>query len=204
MNEKYQEIPLIRLSAYSTIIDSVDNSLIYEDIIRFQKDAKSSIGEKNTGVEGSYYASYEDSLFPKYSEECKKLVLAIKDSVCSILGVEMTMESIWALILRKGESVSAHSHKSNTHMFPNEYFSIAYYVRTPPGSARLFFEAPYCNTIENLVSVNPKDGTLLIFNSFVKHFTERHQIDEERVVVSANFRPVQPNLTPVPDWSAYD
>lgn len=204
MNEKYQEIPLIRLSVYSTTIESVDNSLIYRDIIRFQENSKSSIKEKNTGVDGSYYASYEDSLFPKDSEECKKLAAAIGDSVCSILGVKMSMESIWALILRKGESVSIHSHKSNTHMFPNDYFSIAYYVRTPPGSARLFFEAPYCNTVEHLVSVEPKDGTLLIFNSFVKHFTERHQIDEERVVVSANFCPVQPNLTPVPNWSAYD
>jgi hypothetical protein len=115
----------------------------------------------------------------------------------------MILESIWSLILKNGESVSVHSHKSNTHMYPNDYFSIAYYVKTPPGSAKLFFEAPYCNTIENLISVEPKNGTLLIFNSFIKHFTERHLVNEDRVVVSANFIPKQPNLKPIPDWSAY-
>ena len=203
MNKNYEEIPLIKLSLYSTTITSVDNSIIYKDIIEFQQNNKESIKQKNSKLEGVYFASYEDSLFPKDSVECTKLAAAIKDSVCSILGVDMTMESIWALILKKNESVCVHSHKSNTHMFPKDYFSIAYYVKTPPGSARLFFETSYCNTIESVFPIYPKDGTLLIFNSFIKHFTERHQVDEERVVVSANFCPTQPNITPIPNWSSY-
>ena len=204
MNDiNFDQINLINLSVYSLIIDDIDNDQIYQDIVKFQKKLEPKSGFLSTENDATYFASYEDGTFPKESKECNKLKDKITAAVCSVLQKEMILESIWSLILKNGESVSVHSHKSNTHMYPNDYFSIAYYVKTPPGSAKLFFEAPYCNTIENLISVEPKNGTLLIFNSFIKHFTERHLVNEDRVVVSANFIPKQPNLKPIPDWSAY-
>jgi hypothetical protein len=200
-NFVYDQIPLINLSVYSTVINDIDNEKVFEDIVTFQKklESKTSFLDGDT----TYFASYEDSTFPKQSLECSKLKDTITEIVCSFLQKEMILESIWSLILKTGESVSVHSHKSNTHMYPNDYFSIAYYVKTPPKSAKLFFEAPYCNTMENVICVEPKNGTLLIFNSFIKHFTERHLASEDRIVVSANFIPKYPNTKPVPDWSAY-
>lgn len=116
----------------------------------------------------------------------------------------MKITEIWSLTLNKGESVSAHSHRSNTHMDPSEYYSIAYYPSAPVDCSKLIFDVSWCNTIENLVHITPQTGMLVLFNSYIKHFTDRHPLDISRVVVSANLCPEEPNKTPVPDWSAYD
>ena len=59
-------------------------------------------------------------------------------------------------------------------------------------------------TQNGLVVVKAETGSLVIFNSFIMHMTNRHQNkDENRIVVSANFWPKQPDTTPTQDWSAY-
>jgi hypothetical protein len=115
----------------------------------------------------------------------------------------MILEEIWTLTLQKGNSVAWHSHKSNTHLHPEEFFSIAYYPNAQEGSADLIFTTTACNTLEHSTIVEVSTGTLVVFNSFVTHMTSRHLLDEERVVVSANFSPAQLNNAPTQDWTAY-
>lgn len=190
-------VNLISLDVLVGKIGEIDNKKLFQEI------------QEHSGVIGANFLAdknhtyYEDKKYPFGQPESEKLIEALNSAVFSALGTEMQMEAIWTLTLEKGQSVSMHSHKSNLHMRPSEYFSIAYYVNAPDGSADLIFETDYCGTIENQTRISPESGMLVIFNSFIRHMTNRHDSDEKRIVVSANFAPVNPDIRPTQDWSAY-
>lgn len=190
-------VNLISLDVLVGEISGIDNKKLFQEI------------QEHSGVIGANFLAdknhtyYEDKKYPFGQPESEKLIEALNNAVSTSLGKEMQMEAIWTLTLENGQSVSMHSHKSNLHMRPSEYFSIAYYVNAPEGSADLIFETDYCGTIENQTRISPETGMLVIFNSFIRHMTNRHDSNEKRIVVSANFTPVNPDTTPTQDWSAY-
>jgi hypothetical protein len=70
-------------------------------------------------------------------------------------------------------------------------------------SADLIFLTNHCNLIENSYAISTKTGMLVLFNSYIHHMTNRHYGEEKRIVVSANFKPKNENMTAVPDWSEH-
>jgi hypothetical protein len=202
MNKEFKQINLINLNVFQTSIDSVDNKKLLNEIENYQSEIEQKYLDGYLNGGGHTY--YEDKKFPKLMPESSLLFEEIENAVTQILGKSMKITEIWTLTLNKGESVSAHSHKSNTHMHPDDYYSIAYYPSAPQNSSKLIFNVSWCNTMENLIPITPKEGMLLIFNSYIHHLTNRHDSETKRVVVSANLRPEIPNTTAVPDWSAYD
>lgn len=197
----FQEHELIRLSVYTTMLDGIDNEAVLDEIKNFGH-------QPNVDVIGDYlgdttHTFYEDTTFPLDAPNCEVLSKSIVSAVEEISGRKMSLDAMWSLFLKKGNSVSSHSHRSNTHMYPNEYFSVAYYVSAPPGGARLIFNAIHSNLIEQTYAITPETGMLVVFNSYITHMTERHQSEHDRVVVSASLSPTEPNLQPVPDWSIY-
>lgn len=202
MNRIFESKKLINLEVFTTTIESVNNEKILNELSEYG----SSVDKKyiDSYLDGNNHTYYEDMKFPKSEPECLRLHNEIESTVSGFLNKKMKITEIWSLTLNKGESVSAHSHRSNTHMDPSEYYSIAYYPSAPVDCSKLIFDVSWCNTIENLVHITPQTGMLVLFNSYIKHFTDRHPLDISRVVVSANLCPEEPNKTPVPDWSAYD
>lgn len=194
MNKK---INLISLDVHTCLIDSIDNELVAKEIEEFSGQVPD--------IKDSHPAHtfYEDRYYPFEKPECAKLLKKITETVNSILGKEMIMDSVWTLTLERGQSVVGHTHKVNNQLFPLDYYSISYYVNAPSGSAELIFLTQYCNTIENATPIKPQTGMLTLFNSFIHHMTNRHYSDEKRIVISANFRPLKENLTISPDWSEY-
>ncbi len=198
MSETHETINLINLNIFTTNIHSIDNELVAREIhqhsgkIPYVKDPNPA------------HTFYEDRYYPFSFPECSRLMGELNNAVNSILGREMVLTSLWTLTLEKGQSVSGHTHKVNTHIHPNDYFSISYYVNAPEGSADLIFLTNYCNTIENSVSISPKTGMLIVFNSYIHHMTNRHYGDTDRIVVSGNYKPKEENFTIVPDWSEYE
>lgn len=190
-------VNLFSLNVYTSYLKDINNNIILNEI------------QEHSGlipdVKDPYPAHtfYEDRTFPFEKPECKKLFKEIEKTVSSILNKKMKINSIWTLSLEKGQSVTAHTHKVNTHLYPEEYFSISYYINAPKDSADLIFTTSHCNTIETSTAITPKTGMLIVFNSFINHMTNRHYNDEPRLVVSANLSPVNPNLSQNPDWSAY-
>jgi hypothetical protein len=188
---------LISLDVLVGYLEGIDNSKLFQEIDSDSHDLEARfLADKN-------HTYYEDKRFPFGKPESEKLISALTEAVRNELQMDVEMDAIWTLTLERGQSVSMHSHKSNTHMRPSEYFSIAYYVNAPNGSADLIFETEYCSAIESQTRISPEPGMLVIFNSFIKHMTNRHDSDEKRIVVSANFVPVFPDTTPTQDWSAY-
>jgi hypothetical protein len=186
-------VPLINLNAYVLDVADIDNRLISKIIL--------SSNQKPDAVNFPH-TYFEDIVLPGVPEIydlCKK----ISSVVSSVLNREYSVESIWGLILNRGESVGMHSHKSNSHLYPSEFYSIVYYPSVPEGSAEIVFSLTHCNTIEQSISIKPKEGMLIIFNSYISHMTSRHMSDESRIVISANLCPLEPNTKIVPDWSPY-
>ena len=207
MNEKSFLIPICPINIFKTFLD-VDNSKIFREVQNHAKEIESKNINKSILHDRTSYLNYVketsgDNSLPS-SEECNKLKNLMTEQVSIFANKPMKIDECWSLELTMGQSVGVHSHKSNTHMYPDEYYSVAYYVNVPVGSAKLIFGISVCNTIETLIPVNPEKGMFLIFNSFIQHHTDRHLSDEPRLVVSANFSPINPNTKPVPDWSAYD
>jgi hypothetical protein len=192
-----QILQLINLNAYVLDIADIDNHLISKIIL--------SSNQKPDGgkfMEDNHHTYFEDTVLPdapEIYELCKK----ISSAVSGVLNREYSVESIWGLILNRGESVMMHSHKSNTHLHPSEFYSIAYYPHVPEGSAEIIFSLTHCNIMEQSISVKPKEGMLIIFNSYIPHMTSRHLAEEPRIVISANLSPVSPNNQTVPDWTPY-
>ena len=111
--------------------------------------------------------------------------LRIGDERCEITGC-------WATVLAPGAAHKLHSH-------PNNYLSGVYYVRTGPGADSINFHDPRRQTgvirppvveltAENTdqVVVKVRDGTLLMFPSYLEHSVDANASDEERVSVSFN------------------
>lgn len=194
-------IPLSSFNIYSTTLD-VDNAKILDELQLGKRQIEESY--RNGFLSKTTITYYEDERLPVGAPECEKLKKLMTETVSKIVGKKMRLSEIWSLTLRRGQSITVHTHKSNTHMHPEEYYSVSYYVNAPEGSARLIFNVNICNTIERLIPVTPKSGMFLIFNSFIQHYSDRHASDEPRLVISANFHPESPNKTVVPDWSAYN
>jgi hypothetical protein len=193
-----QTINLLSINVIKTHIDSINNVSIVDEIVS----ENTLISERY--LEDKHHTYYEDKRYPFNRSESEKLIKVLTAKVSEIVGMDMVMDEIWTLTLLDGQSVAAHSHKSNRHMNDAEYYSIAYYPDAPEGSADLIFLVDACNTIERSVSITPQTGDLIIFNSYLMHMTNRHQNkNKNRIVISANFSPKNPDTRPTQDWSAY-
>jgi len=111
--------------------------------------------------------------------------LKIGESAIEITGC-------WANLYAPGAAHRAHSH-------PNNYLSAVYYLRTSPGADTINFHDPRSQPgvirppVTELTSANTdqvvvrvKNGTLLVFPSYLQHSVDANAGSESRVSVSFN------------------
>ncbi len=104
------------------------------------------------------------------------------------------INNMWAIINTGGSANAQHQHGNST-------ISGAYYVRAPKNSGDIVFYDPrpapvyfhpnakspnYLNAPVN--SVNPKEGVLVLFPSYLDHSVNENLSNEERIVISFNIR----------------
>ena len=108
---------------------------------------------------------------------------------------KLVMDSIWVNVMGPGAVHSAHIH-------PQAVVSGTYYVKAPKGTGALRFEDPRLPMMmaapprkpkaraENrtFVSVAPKAGTLLLWESWLRHEVEANRAKTSRISVSFNYR----------------
>jgi|TARA_B110000977_G_C10996483_1_gene462099 uncharacterized protein (TIGR02466 family) len=98
----------------------------------------------------------------------------------------------WASVYPKGAWVPLHNH-SPLH------WSASYYVKTHEGCGNILFTDPKEYALANEPpgtrwrgdcghSVEPTDGMLLIFPSYLKHETLPNEVDEDRIIISFNIK----------------
>lgn len=110
-------------------------------------------------------------------------------------GRRLALDSIWINVLDPGGYHTAHIH-------PHSVVSGTLYVSVPKGASAIKFEDPRhaqmmaapprkANAREEnrtFVSVEPKVGTLLLWESYLRHEVPRNHAKSERVSVSFNYR----------------
>jgi len=97
------------------------------------------------------------------------------------------LDSLWANLLRGSGHHSAHIH-------PHSILSGTFYVAVPKGSGPIRFEDPRLPLMmaaparpESFVTVEPKAGLLLIWESWLRHEVLRGDGKGERLSISFNF-----------------
>ena len=105
---------------------------------------------------------------------------------------EIKITAMWSIINLKNASNARHSH-------PNNYISAAYYIKASKNSGDIVFYDPRsANTIRfpnvsntnklnsNIFSVQPEEGLLVLFPSYLHHSVNINNSEEERIVISFN------------------
>lgn len=188
-----KELQLIRQSVFESFIPSIDNQALIAELQEFYSNITSKLND-----------IYDwDMSFPSAGPESEKLKEEIGKRVNAVAGKPMICREIWMYTMSKFMTMPQHNHKTNYQLHPEEYYSIAYYAYAPEDGANLHFVANYANTMESRIMVKAETGKLIIFNSFLDHYTDRHLSDEQRMCISGNYKPETPDKTMVPDWSTY-
>jgi uncharacterized protein (TIGR02466 family) len=107
---------------------------------------------------------------------------------------KLVLDSLWINVLDPGGFHGAHIH-------PNSVVSGTYYVAIPTGAGAIRFEDPRlarmmaapprkkkaARELQPFVSVAPLPGSLLLWESWLRHDVPLNRADEERVSISFNY-----------------
>ncbi len=146
------------------------------------------------------YASLDD--LPQRASVFAELDAAIAPHArrfARALDWEMThrrllLDSLWINVMEKGSAHSGHIH-------PQSVISGTYYVTVPAGAAALRFEDPRLAMMmaappkreratranSNFVTVSPRAGSLLLWESFIRHEVPPNTVNAKRISISFNY-----------------
>jgi hypothetical protein len=200
MNREIKNVSLVSQLVHVTKLEDIDHDQIASDIELYAPGTKEELLEY--GQFSRKFVQHENLVMP-VTPEITRLEKAVLETMKQLTGRDYEIHDMWSVKLIMNQSIIAHSHHSNLHIHPEEYYSIAYYPQVPDGAAELVFTADWCGLMQTSVPLTPEKGLLVIFNSYITHMTARHVVDTPRLVVSINLGPVKPDTTPSADWSVY-
>ena len=145
------------------------------------------------------YASLDDltrrdSLFDDLRRKLDRHVAAFARELHLDLGKKLRLDSLWINILRPGAAHSGHIH-------PHSVISGTVYVKTPPGASTLKLEDPRLPLMmaapsrtaeapeaeQPFVSLAPSPGTVLLWESFIRHEVPANAAISDRISLSFNY-----------------
>ena len=163
-----------------------------ETRVTFNEDMIGSIQgmiDKDKGVRKSNRGGWQSELLPP-TGELEPLSIEIEEFCKSInLGInEIVIPQMWINVNKKNDWNAIHSHGQYN-------LSGTYYVKVPKDSGQIVFRAPRPSAIRNLIMVNKfdngefmninlREGLLAIWPSYLDHFVEPSNSDEERISIS--------------------
>jgi uncharacterized protein (TIGR02466 family) len=109
-------------------------------------------------------------------------------------GGRLKLDSLWANILKPGAAHSGHIH-------PHSVLSGTVYVATPPGASALKLEDPRLplmmaapprradapEATQTFVYLQPEPGTVLMWESWLRHEAPANRAKAERISISFNY-----------------
>tara|TARA_Y100000004_G_scaffold113327_1_gene127210 strand:- start:197 stop:805 length:609 start_codon:yes stop_codon:yes gene_type:complete len=148
------------------------------------------VKEKEKSVRKSNRGGWQSELYKPDNEMFKPLINEIKEFCLHLpLNIKKTyVEQLWANVNTKGDWNAIHQHGSY-------HLSGTYYVKVPEDSGRIVFRDPRPGAVGSVFHVNRFDkgefkrlnlieGLLAIWPSYLDHFVEPSQTDEERISIS--------------------
>jgi uncharacterized protein (TIGR02466 family) len=166
--------------------------------------AQDKAGQRWVRVHGykgyTSYASLDDlpqraSVFEELVRHIDKHMRAFAKALDYELGGrKLVLDSFWANVMEKGSIHTAHIH-------PHSVISGTYYVEVPKGAADLRFEDPRLAMMmaappkkecarrsnQTFVRVSPTPGTLLLWESFLRHEVLPNNAPGKRISISFNY-----------------
>ena len=145
------------------------------------------------------YASLDD--LPRRDPDVATLVRILDKHVAAFarecafdLAKKLKLDSLWVNILKPGGTHSGHIH-------PHSAVSGTIYVEVPPGSGGLRFEDPRLPMMmaaptrlpdapeerRPFVTIAPEVGTILLWESWLRHEVEANGAKAERISISFNY-----------------
>lgn len=135
-----------------------------------------------------------DSLFDDLRRKLDRHVAAFARDLHLELGRKLRLDNLWINILKPGAGHSGHIH-------PHSVISGTVYVQTPPGASALKFEDPRLPMMmaapsraadapeeeRPFVYLKPEPGTVLLWESFLRHEVPANQARTDRISVSFNY-----------------
>lgn len=124
----------------------------------------------------------------------KHVTKFVQTAEMDLAGHKITMNSCWINIMPKQSHHSFHIH-------PLSFLSGTYYVSTPKNSSVIKFEDPRLAFFmgsptrktkcrrenQNFVTLAPREGNVVLFESWLRHEVPANTSGEERVSVSFNY-----------------
>ena len=163
-----------------------------ETRVTFNEDMIGSIQgmiEKDKGVIKSNRGGWQSKLLPP-NGELEPLSVQIAEFCKSInLDInEIAIPQMWINVNKKNDWNTIHSHGQYT-------LSGTYYVKVPKDSGHIVFRDPRPAAINNnffvkrfdkgeFYKIKPIEGMLIIFPSYLDHFVEPNNADEDRISIS--------------------
>lgn len=130
---------------------------------------------------------YEDSRIPE-DPEVTKLTEKVMTVVKAQIDDRYYLSEIWAHILHQHQSTMIHSHR-NVHDYNNLFLSWVYYPLLPNRKfgGRLRFQQVNHMSMRNH-EVVPEVGHLVIFPSWLNHYTTPNTSEDVRISISGNIK----------------
>jgi uncharacterized protein (TIGR02466 family) len=146
------------------------------------------------------YASLDDlpqraTVFGQLKTKLDRHAAKFADALALDLGAgRLKMDSLWVNILKPGAAHTSHIH-------PHSVISGTIYVDVPPGASALKLEDPRLammmaapprsadapETARSFVYLQPQAGTILMWESWLRHEVPANRARQERISVSFNY-----------------
>jgi hypothetical protein len=172
---------LYSLNVFYSEIEGLDNNALTELSVQ-SADIKKSDDASATG--------YEDSPLDGDNPHIKLLRDTVKGVIHKHIDARLDEGEIWAHVLKTGETTMIHSHR-NKRDWALLGVSWVYYASNPPTEnlgGKIVFQTQVGGTKTINKDFSPKVGDLIIFPSWLPHFTTRNASPKTRVSISGNYR----------------
>ena len=171
------------------------NENIYDYIKQMQSEDEKGIVKSNIkGWHSKDFDMKNDKVIDFINLISPKINGVLNDMNWDIKKQTVKILSMWSIINIGGASNARHHHG-------NSDISAAYYVRAPKNSGEIVFYDPrpapvFSHPISNdsnslnatVNSVNPIEGSLVMFPSYLDHSVNPNLSKEERIVISFNIK----------------
>ena len=172
---------LYNLQVFYSEIEGLDNKHLGE----------LSLATAQTKIDDQASATgYEDSPINENDNEIRKLRQTVRKIMSQHIDQRLEEGEIWAHVLKSGETTMIHSHRNKSD-WGFLGVSWVYYVYNPTdknSGGKIVFQTQIGGTKTINQDFDPKAGDLIIFPSWLPHFTTRNVSPETRISISGNYR----------------
>ncbi len=196
MNSNVKDLNLVfSTPIWSFLVDDYEkiNNTIFKYIKNIQKE--DPIGVKKSNNLGWHSKSFdmENEVVKSFFNSIQKYInKTIKDSGWDHPLNKFKVTSAWSIINSKNSSNARHIHSNN-------YLSAAYYVKAPKNCGDIIFYDPRDAKVirkpksnggnflnADIININPQEGLLVMFPSYLHHSVDDNISENERIVISFN------------------